>query len=122
MTYKSIFSTLIFLFASTKAMADFDDEEKIDPQFSFYMILAGAGILFIGKLISSIKQAEKFGNGVSLLGMGIGGFGALGIALLLFDWAYKQAIRLVIAVAVVVGVGYIFYKIYEWITGKNDSD
>lgn len=111
-----IITTLVL---SLTAFAQDYDDEKIDPKNSFYMILAGLAFLGIGSLISQAKSLESIGNIIKGIGLVIGGFGLLGIALIAFDWAVRTAITLVIYIGGLALAGYIFYQIYLALFGKK---
>lgn len=107
------------LFVSLKAFAYDDEEDKIDPEFSFYMILAGLGLLGVGALISQVKISEGFGKIIGGIGFFIGGFGVLGLALILLEWAMKTAVTLALYIGAIALAGYILYHIYLWLFGKK---
>lgn len=119
---KIILSTVLMILVDIKAFAYADDEDKIDPKFSGYMILAGVVLLAIGAAIASVKAMEGFGKLISGLGFFIGGFGVLGLALILLEWAVKTAITLALFIGGLALAGYILYQIYLWLFGPKKEE
>ncbi len=117
-TLLSVLTTLI----NFKAFAYDDDEDKIDPESMFYMILVGAGILAVGAIISQAKFSAGFGKTISIIGLVIGGLGVVGLALILLEWAMKTAITLALYIGAIVLAGYILYQIYLWIFGPKKKE
>jgi hypothetical protein len=117
---KRIIPLFAVIFVCTKAYA-YTDDDSIDSQFSFYMILAGVALLLIGTLVSNGKALEGAGKVICGAGLFIGGFGLLGIALIILQWALKAAARLALFALAIVAIGYVLRLIYVWIFGNKDS-